>query len=110
VGGASKVVDRVYKANIPALRRALEKLKTEFSQLHSKTNWTKLRVEPLLRHAKELEQKLKSQGASRLSKGVGMFHSDLVYLGENVKGLKIILQAEKKSLQRRIKIPGKRGN
>jgi chromosome segregation ATPase len=103
------VVDRVYKANIPALRKALEKLKTEFSELKSRTDWTKLRVEPLLRHAKELEQRLKSQGSSRLTKGVRLFHSDLVYLRENVKGLKEVLQSEKKSLQRRITMARRKG-
>ncbi len=99
------VVDRVYKADIPAQRKALEKLKMEFSELKSKTDWAKVRVEPLLRHVKQLEQQLKSQGSSRLTKGVRMFHSDLVYLRENVNGLKEVLQSEKKSLQRRIKRP-----
>ena len=103
------MVDRVYKAGIPALKKALEKLKTEFSALNSRTDWAKLRVEPLLRHVKELETQLKSQGSSRLTKGVRLFHSDLVYLQENVKGLKKVLQSEKKSLQRRIKLPGNRG-
>jgi hypothetical protein len=101
------VVDRVYKADIPALRKALEKLKKEFSELKSKTNWSELRVEPLLRHTKELEQQLRTQGSSRLTKGVQLFHSDLVYLRKNVKGLKEVLQSERKSLQRRIKPPGK---
>ena len=103
------MVDRVYKTNIPALRKTLERLKTEFSKLNSKTNWTKLRVEPLLRHAKELEQQLKSQGSSRLTRGVRMFHSDLVYLGGNVKGLKKVLESEKNSLQRKIKTARKKG-
>jgi len=40
---------------------------------------------------------------------VRLFHSDLVYLRENVNGLKEILQSEKKSLQRRIKAPERRG-
>jgi hypothetical protein len=102
------VVDRVYKENIPAQRKALEKLKTEFSKLKSTTNWTRVRVEPLLRHAKQLEEQLKSQGSSRLTKGVKMFHSDLVYLRDNVNGLTKILQSEKRSLQNRIKLPGKR--
>jgi hypothetical protein len=100
-----RVVDRVYKANIPAFRKALEKLKTEFSSIHSKTNWAKLRVEPLLRHAKLLERQLRAQGPARLKQGVRMFHSDLVYLRENVKGLKVVLASEKKRLQRKIKLP-----
>jgi len=98
------MVDRVYKTDIPEKRKALEKLKLEFSKLNSKTNWTKLRVEPLLRHVKELEQQLRSQGSSRLTKGVRMFHSDLVYLRENVEGLKKILEAEKKSLKRKANV------
>jgi hypothetical protein len=103
------MVDRVYKADIPALRKNLEKLKTAFSQLPTRVDWTRLRVDPLLRHAKQLEHHLKSQGSARLSKGVRLFHSDLVYLRENVKGLNAVLQSERKSLQRKIKLPGKRG-
>ena len=101
------MVDRVYKSNIPAFRKTLEKLRVEFSTLNLRTDWTKLRVEPLLRHVKELERQLKSQKASRLSKGVRLLHSDLVYLRENVKGLKEILRSEKKTLQRRITMPRK---
>ncbi|MGA8302257.1 MAG: hypothetical protein WA691_06170 [Thermoplasmata archaeon] len=102
------MVDRVYKANIPALRKSLEKLKREFSKLSSPTDWTKVRIEPLLRHAKQLERQLKAQGSSRLKRGVRMFHSDLVYLQENVKSLRGVLQSETKALQRKIKLPGKR--
>jgi hypothetical protein len=107
---AKTVVDRVYKADIPEKRKALEMLKAEFSKLHSRTNWTKLRVEPLLRHVKQLEQQLKSQGSTRLTTGVRMFHSDLVYLRENVRGLKEVLQSEKESLRRKPKTPGRRGS
>ncbi len=94
------MVDRVYKADLPRLRKALEKLKVEFSDLDSKTDWTKLRIDPLLKHLESLEQLLHSpefsQEFSRLRKGVGMFHSDLVYLRENVKGLEKVLRSEKK--------------
>jgi len=99
------MVDRVYKTDIPALRKTLEKLRTEFSALHSKTDWAKLRVDPVLQHARQLEQRLKSQGSERLTKGVRLFHSDLVYLRENVKGLKDVLASEKKALQKKIKRP-----
>jgi predicted RNase H-like nuclease (RuvC/YqgF family) len=102
------VVDRVYKANIPALRKSLEKLKKEFSKLGSQTNWTRVRVEPLLRHAQQLERQLKAQGSARLKRGVSMFHSDLVYLQKNVDGLKAVLQSETKSLRRKIKLPRRR--
>jgi hypothetical protein len=99
------MVDRVYKKDIPNLRKALEKLKEDFSGFGSKTDWTKLRIEPLLQHAKFLERLLQSeafsQEASRLTRGVEMFHSDLVYLRENVRGLKTVLQSGRKSPERR---------
>jgi uncharacterized coiled-coil DUF342 family protein len=101
------VVDRVYRAYLPELRKELEKLRTQFSTLKTKTDWTRLRVDPLLRHAKELELHLRSQGSARLTKGVRLFHSDLVYLRENVKGLSQVLQSEKKSLQQRVRARGK---
>jgi molecular chaperone GrpE (heat shock protein) len=100
------MVDKVYKADLPRLRKALERLRGEFSDLGpSKTNWTKLRIEPLLKHLDSLEQLLHSeefsQEFSRLRKGVRMFHSDLVYLRENVRALETLLQSEKKSLKKR---------
>jgi hypothetical protein len=99
------MVDRVYKAELPRLRNALEKLRENFSDLDSSTtDWTKLRIEPLLKHLDSLEQLLHSEEFSgefsRLRKGVRLFHSDLVYLRENVKGLEKVLQSEKKSLRK----------
>jgi predicted nucleic acid-binding Zn-ribbon protein len=94
------VVDRVYKTDLPRLRNALESLSKEFSDLDSDTNWIKLRVKPLLKHAESLEELLQSpefsSEFSRLRKGVRMFHSDLVYLRENVKELEKVIQSEKK--------------
>jgi hypothetical protein len=94
------LVDRVYKAGIPRLKEALARLKEDFSGLDSGTDWTKLRIEPLLEHAEALERLLNSSGFSkeysRLRKGVVMFHSDLVYLRENVKALEKTLESEKK--------------
>ena len=94
------MVDKVYKADLPRLRNTLEKQREEFSNLDTKTDWTKLRIDPLLKHLETLEQLLQSQEFtkefSRLRKGVKMFHSDLVYLRENVKELEKILQSEKK--------------
>ena len=99
------MVDRVYKKDLPRLRKALEELKEGFSDLGpSRTNWTKSRIEPLLKHLNSLEKLLHSaefsQEFSRLRKGVRLFHSDLVYLRENVKGLEKLLQSEKKSLKK----------
>ena len=92
----------MYKEDLPRLRRALEDLRGDFSSLDSsKTDWTRLRIDPLLRHVDSLEQLLHSNEFSResshLRKGVSLFHSDLVYLRENVKGLRRLLQSEKKS-------------
>ncbi|HXZ98026.1 MAG TPA: hypothetical protein VED24_01520 [Candidatus Acidoferrum sp.] len=99
------MVDKAYKQELPRLRKALEKLRENFSELESsKTDWTKLRIEPLLKHLNSLEKLLRSgefsRESSRLRKGVQLFHSDLVYLRKNVKGLEEILQSEKKSLKR----------
>ncbi len=100
------MVDRAYKAELPRLRNTLEKLRDDFSSLEpKKTDWTRLRIEPLLKHVEALEQLLHSQEFSRefsrLTKGVVLFHSDLVYLRTNVEGLKKLLQSEKKSKTRR---------
>jgi hypothetical protein len=93
------MVDRVYKTDLPRLRNALVKMREEFSNLDAKTDWINLRIEPLLKHIESLEQVLNSpefsQEFSRLRVGVGMFHSDLVYLRGNVKGLEMVLQSEK---------------
>ena len=94
-------MDRSYKEDIPRTRRALEELKNEFSGLALTTDWTNLRIEPLLDHVKSLERVLRSpkfaRETARLRRGVVMFHSDLIYLRENVKALREILAVEKKS-------------
>jgi len=98
-------MDRSYKEDIPRTRRALEELKKEFSGVTSTTDWTKLRIEPLLEHVKSLDRLLRSpkfaRETARLRRGVVMFHSDLVYLRENLKALKKILEIERKSHRRR---------
>jgi hypothetical protein len=98
-------MDRVYKEDVPANRKALEELSEEFSGIRSRTDWKKLRVEPLLGHARSLERLLRApqfaRETSRLPRGVVMFHSDLVYLRENVKVLKAILESERRSHTKR---------
>jgi hypothetical protein len=97
-------MDKSYKEDIPKARTALKKLRNEFSNVASATDWTKLRIEPLLAHVKALERLLRSprfaRETARLRRGVVMFHSDLVYLRENVKALRKILQIERKSRRR----------
>jgi hypothetical protein len=97
-------MDRTYKEDIPNHRRTLEKLKKEFSGVASNTDWTNLRIEPLLQHVKLLERLLRSpkfaRETARLRRGVVMFHSDLVYLRANVTALKEILRIERKGSAR----------
>ncbi len=91
-------MDRVYKKLIPAQRKALEKLREDFSNLGSKTDWTRLRIEPLLKHAERLEQMMGSgefsREFSRLRKGLVFFMSDLEYFRKNIRGLEELLQSE----------------
>ena len=87
-------MDKVYKHDIPAAIRELEDLRRRFAKIESKTDWKTLRVQPLLRHARALHKLMVSPAfsdeASRLRRGVSMFHADLVYLRENIKALKRI--------------------
>lgn len=101
-------MDRSYKEDIPKAKRALEQLKKEFAGVASTTDWIRLRIEPLLEHVKSLDRLLRSakfaRETKRLRRGVVMFHSDLVYLRENIQALKKILSTERGSkLNRRAK-------
>lgn len=100
-----EMVDRVYKGAIPSFRAALRDLKREFSELRPRTDWNRLRVEPLLKHVESLQAILESprfsQEVSRLTRGTPMFHSDLAYLRENVKALQDVLRREKAASERR---------
>src|SRR5437667_463840 len=58
------MVDRAYKEDLPAFRKVLEKLKEDFSNLSPKTNWTRLRIEPLLKHLESMERILGSPESS----------------------------------------------
>lgn len=100
------MVDRVYKGTIPELRKALERLRREFSREDCRTDWVRLRIDPVLRHARELERLVASRKHSReftrLTKGVAMFHSDLVYLRTNVRVLQDLLLTERKKQARKV--------
>jgi molecular chaperone GrpE (heat shock protein) len=96
------MVDRVYKSALPRLRDSLQRLREDFSDLgQTKTDWTALRIDPLLDHLDALERLLHSREfsseSSRLTKGVALFHSDLVYFRTNVRGLKKLLRSERRS-------------
>jgi hypothetical protein len=58
-------MDKSYKDDIPKARRALEELKKEFSEVASTTDWTQLRIEPLLDHVRSLERVLRSPKFAR---------------------------------------------
>lgn len=90
------MVDRVYKNDLPRLRGALLGMKAEFSRLEPRTDWVRLRIDPLLRHLRELEALIPRIEASGLHGGVPQLHSDLVYLRQNVEALKARLAAETK--------------
>lgn len=94
-------MDRSYKEDIPKMRRALEDLRRQFAKLTPKTDWTRLRIEPLLDHVNSLERVLRSpkfaREVDRLRKGVSMFHADLTYFRQNIKALKEILALESES-------------
>lgn len=90
----------MYKADLPRLRKTLEKLKGDFADLRpTKTDWIGLRINPLLKHIEVLERlqhsREYSQEFSRLKRGVALFHSDLVYFRKNVDELEKLLQSEK---------------
>ena len=100
------MVDRVYKSDLPRLKKALLQLREEFTRLGpERTDWARLRVDPLLKHVETLERLLHSEEFSgevaHLRKGVAMFHSDLVYLRANVKELGELLESEKSRRQSR---------
>ncbi len=92
---AETMVDRVYKGAFRSFRAELEDLRDGFLRSGTRTDWNRLRIEPLLRHVGSLETILKSKRfageVSRLRRGVSMFHSDLVYLRLNVRELRKIL-------------------
>jgi hypothetical protein len=98
-------MDRVYKQSIPGVVKSLEELRSQFAGLESRTDWTRLRIEPLLKHAKLLDSLLSSgefaRERARLRAGVGMLHADLIYFRENIRGLKKALASERKAALRR---------
>ena len=92
------MVDRVYREDLPRLRRILRDLRSEFVRLETRTDWVGLRIDPLLRNLESLEGVLRAREFSkefaRLRRGVPMFHADLVYFRDNVKALREVLAAE----------------
>jgi len=99
------MVDRVYKEDLPKSRKKLQDLKQEFAKLGpSGTRWARLRIDPLLVHIDTLEHLIHSDEfageSSILPKGVELFHSDLVYLRQNIKGLHNLLLSERRRLKK----------
>jgi len=98
-------LDRSYKEDIPLVIERLERLKQEFASHASGTDWTRLRIDPLLAHAKSLDRvmhaKRFARETARLRGGVAMFHADLVYFRENIRALKKLLLSRRKAAPRR---------
>lgn len=95
------MVDRVYRSDLPRLRRTLLDLKRRFSRLETSTDWVRLRIDPLLAHARNLESRVRRWESEGIRGGVPMLHSDLVYLRENVRHLESALFSESRRNRRR---------
>lgn len=97
-------MDRVYKGAFRSFRAELEELRDGFAQIESKSDWNRLRVEPLMKHVDSLEAIMKSKRfsgeVSRLRRGVSMFHSDLVYFRDNIRELRKILRLAQRASER----------
>ena len=98
------MVDRVYKGAFRWFRAELEDLRDGFARIESKTDWDRLRIEPLMKHVDSLEAIMKSKRfageVARLRRGVSMFHSDLVYLRHNIRELRETLRLAQKASAR----------
>jgi len=95
----------VYKEDLPQSKNKLEGLREEFVNLGpSGARWARQRIDPLLKHIDALEHLVHSDEfsveSSRLTKGVELFHSDLVYLRQNIKGLQRLLLSERRRLKK----------
>jgi Protein of unknown function (DUF4236) len=92
-------VDRTYKQDIPSVIKRLEQLRDEFAIIDSKTDWIGLRIKPLLEHAQSLDRLIRARPfareTARLTRGVRMFHADLVYFRENLRELTRVLESER---------------
>lgn len=90
-------MDKVYKSDIPEMIQTLRQFKSDFSRIESKTDWANLRIAPLLKHAKTLQKIIESpkfaKETARLTRGVRMFRSDLVYLRTNIAALRDVLMS-----------------
>ena len=86
------MVDRVYKESFRGFQADLRELRQGFARLDPKTDWNRLRIGPLLKHVDSLDPIIQSKRfakeLSRLTRGVAMFHSDLVYLRQNIQELR----------------------
>lgn len=85
-------------------RAELEELSDGFARIEVKTDWTRLRIEPLLNHVDLLETVMRSKRfegeVSRLRRRVSMFHSDLVYLRDNIRELRKTLRFAQRTCER----------
>jgi hypothetical protein len=90
------MVDRVYRADLPELRKSLLDLRRDFFDLDTSTDWVRLRINPLLAHIDQLRAVIRIWDSSRLRGAVPLLHADLVYFRNNVRGLRRILASEQR--------------
>ena len=91
-----RMVDRVYRTNLPSLRKSLLNMRREFSALDTSTDWVRLRVDPLLAHIDQLRAMIGIWDSSRHRGAVPLLHADLVYFRKNVRGLRRVLAVERR--------------
>lgn len=91
-----RMVDRVYRTDLPELRKNLLNLRKEFSTLDTSTDWVLLRVDPLIAHVDRLQAMVRIWDSSRLRGAVPLLHADLVYFRSNVRGLRRLLSSEER--------------
>lgn len=95
------MVDRVYRSDLPRLRKELQNLRKEFLKIATSTDWVGLRIDPLIAHVELLRRMVRTWDAAGTRGGVPMLHSDLVYFRQNVQGLRKVLASERRLAQRR---------
>ena len=95
------MVDRVYRSDLPRLRKELQILRKESLKIEPSTDWVSLRIDPLIAHVDVLRRRIRTWDSAGTRGAVPMLHSDLVYFRKNVKSLREVLAAERRFVRAR---------